>query len=217
MGLEMSHRSQPEVNKILKILEKMYPDACCELNHQSPFELLVATILSAQATDKKVNQVTAVLFCKYNTPKQFANMSNSELELEIKQIGLYRIKSRNIIEMSKIIIEKHAGLVPQSRTELERLPGVGRKTANVVLSTAFGVPTIAVDTHVFRVANRIGLTESKDVRETEEQLMERIPEEKWIRTHHSLIWHGRRVCFARKPNCGDCDLLYLCKEGKNYL
>lgn len=217
MRSEKETRAQPDLAKILGILDKMYPDAKCELNHQTDFELLVATILSAQATDKKVNEVTTVLFRKYNRPEQFAKLSNSELESEIRQIGLFRTKSKNIIETAQIIVEKYAGVVPQSRADLEALPGVGRKTANVVLSTAFGVPAIAVDTHVFRVANRIGLTEAKDVRETEEQLMERLPEEKWISTHHRLIWHGRRVCFARKPNCMNCDLLSYCKEGENFI
>ncbi len=217
MRSEKETRAQPDLAKILGILDKMYPDAKCELNHQTDFELLVATILSAQATDKKVNEVTTVLFRKYNRPEQFAKLSNSELESEIRQIGLFRTKSKNIIETAQIIVEKYAGVVPQSRADLESLPGVGRKTANVVLSTAFGVPAIAVDTHVFRVANRIGLTEAKDVRETEEQLMERLPEEKWISTHHRLIWHGRRVCFARKPNCMNCGLLPYCKEGENFI
>lgn len=208
---------QADIGKILNILDRMYPNAFCELNHQTAFELLVATILSAQATDKKVNEVTEVLFRKYKTAEQFAKLSTAELESEIRQIGLYRTKSKNIIETAKIIVNKHDGVVPQTRLELEALPGVGRKTANVVLSTAFGVPTIAVDTHVFRVANRIGLAESEDVRTTEEQLMQLIPREQWISTHHRLIWHGRRICFARRPNCGDCDLFCYCKEGPNIM
>jgi endonuclease-3 len=208
---------QADVATILTILDKMYPGANCELEHQTPFELLVATILSAQATDKKVNEITSVLFRKYNTAEQFAKLSVEELEKEIRQIGLSRTKSRNIIAAAKLIMEQHAGEVPRTREELEALPGVGRKTANVVLSTAFGVPTIAVDTHVFRVANRLGLADSADVRTTEEQLMLRIPQEQWISTHHGLIWHGRRLCFARKPNCVRCDLLFACKEGENFL
>ncbi len=215
----MTKMKETKVNieKILEVLADMYPEAHCELNHQTPFELLVATILSAQATDKKVNEVTADLFSRYNEPEQFANLSIAELEDEIRQIGLYRTKSKNIIATAKILIDQHGGQVPASREALEALPGVGRKTANVVLSTAFHVPAIAVDTHVFRVANRLGLAQSDNVKLTEEQLMERLPEELWTAMHHRLIWHGRRVCFARKPACETCELLMYCQEGPNFL
>lgn len=210
-------KSKVNIDKILEILADIYPDAFCELNHQTPFELLVATILSAQATDKKVNEITAGLFTRYNKVEHFANLSRAVLEDAIRQIGLYRTKSKNIIEMANILIEEHGGEVPESREALEALPGVGRKTANVVLSNAFNVPAIAVDTHVFRVANRLGLAESDNVMMTEEQLMARIPMELWTATHHRLIWHGRRVCFARKPSCESCGLLIYCKEGPNFL
>lgn len=210
-------KSKVNIDKILEILADIYPDAFCELNHQTPFELLVATILSAQATDKKVNEITAGLFTRYNKAEHFANLSRAELEDEIRQIGLYHTKSKSIIEMANILIEQYGGEVPESREALEALPGVGRKTANVVLSNAFNVPAIAVDTHVFRVANRLGLAESDSVKMTEEQLMARIPMELWTATHHRLIWHGRRVCFARKPSCESCELLIYCKEGPNFL
>lgn len=215
----MANKKKIEANidKILEVLADIYPDAYCELNHQTPFELLVATILSAQATDKKVNEVTAGLFTRYNEPEHFANLSIAELEDEIRQIGLYRTKSKNLIATAQILLDQHGGQVPSSREALEALPGVGRKTANVVLSTAFHVPAIAVDTHVFRVANRLGLAQSDNVKLTEEQLMERIPIDLWTATHHRLIWHGRRVCFARKPACGTCELLMYCLEGPNFL
>lgn len=200
---------------ILEILEATYPDAKCALNHSTPFELLVATILSAQCTDERVNQVTARLFPKYNTPEAFARLDYQTLEGEIKELGLFRSKARNIIEMSRRLLAEHGGEVPREREELEKLPGVGRKTANVVLSNAFDVPAIAVDTHVFRVARRLGLVHrAKDPLDTELQLMKNIPREKWSQAHHWLIHHGRRVCEARKPRCGECPLVPYCPEGK---
>jgi endonuclease III len=205
-------KKQESYNKIIDILEETYPDAHCELVHESAFELLVATVLSAQTTDKKVNQVTEKMFKKYNTPEAFAKIEQEELEKEIKEIGLYRNKAKNIIALSKMIIEEYNGIVPGTMEELTRLPGVGRKTANVVLSNAFGVPAIAVDTHVFRVSNKIGLAKTKDVSETEEQLMKNIPKERWSKAHHLLIFHGRRTCSARKPNCSKCTINAYCKE-----
>ncbi|OEF98801.1 endonuclease III [Vulcanibacillus modesticaldus] len=203
------------IDEILKIFAKLYPEAKCELLFSNPFELLIATILSAQSTDKKVNQITPTLFKKYKTPADFLKLSQGDLEEEIKQIGLYRSKSRNILKTSKILVEKFDGQVPRKREDLESLPGVGRKTANVVLSNAFGVPTIAVDTHVFRVSNRIGLADSDKVSEVERQLMEKIPKYLWVNAHHWLIWHGRRVCSARKPKCQTCSLKPHCCYGKN--
>lgn len=197
-------------NTVLDILEETYPNAKCELNHESSFELLVSTILSAQATDKKVNEVTEKLFAKYNTPEDFAVLNQEELEIEIKEIGLYRNKAKNIIEMSKMLLERYQGMVPDTMEDLIKLPGVGRKTANVVLSNAFGLPAIAVDTHVFRVSNRIGLAASSNVEDTEKQLMENIPIERWSRAHHLLIWHGRRVCTARNPKCHMCTINEYC-------
>lgn len=211
------------MNKIRykRIMDKLaaeYPEAETELNFTTPFELLVATILSAQTTDRQVNKVTAELFKKYNTAEDFARLTPEELAEEIKSIGLYRNKSRFIIEASKILLEKYDGEVPASREELMKLPGVGRKTANVILSSAFNRAAIAVDTHVFRVANRIGLANSDDVLGVEKQLMERVPESLWSKLHHWLIFHGRRVCKARNPACSSCvlkeDCLYYNKRGE---
>ena len=198
-------------NKVLDILEDTYPDAHCELVHESTFELLIATVLSAQTTDKKVNQVTEKMFVKYNTPQAFAKLEQEQLEKEIKEIGLYRNKAKNIIALSKMMIDEYNSNVPGTMEGLIKLPGVGRKTANVVLSNAFGVPAIAVDTHVFRVSNRIGLAKAKDVTGTEDQLMKNIPRERWTKAHHLLIFHGRRTCFARKPNCSECTINAYCK------
>ncbi|WP_132768691.1 endonuclease III [Tepidibacillus fermentans] len=200
--------------QILKILSSLYPEAKCELLYRNPFELLIATMLSAQATDKKVNQITPFLFQKYKAPEDFLALSQQELEEEIKQIGLYKTKSKNILETCRILVEKYNGEVPKSREKLESLPGVGRKTANVVLSNAFGIPAIAVDTHVFRVSNRIGLAKSDQVLETELQLMKRIPRNLWSNAHHWLIWHGRRVCTARNPKCEICSLQPYCQYAK---
>ena len=199
------------VLKVLEELRLLYPEAKCELDHMNPFELLVATILSAQTTDKKVNQVTKVLFARCRSPYDFLSMSQSELEDIIKEIGLYRNKAKNILQMCRQLIEKHGGKVPSTMEELTELAGVGRKTANVVLSNAFGIPALAVDTHVFRVSNRIGLADSSNVEETEAQLMEGIPREDWSEAHHLLIWHGRRTCDARKPKCGICPINPVCK------
>lgn len=198
------------VNEILDILEKTYPDAHCELNHENAFQLLIATVLSAQTTDKKVNKVTEGLFKKYKTPEDFSELSEEELQEEIREIGLYKNKSKNIIALCKMLIEKYGGEVPRTMEELVELPGVGRKTANVVLSNAFGVPAIAVDTHVFRVSNRIGIACGKDVTETENQLMENIPKERWSKAHHLLIFHGRRTCSSRKPKCEECSVAPYC-------
>jgi endonuclease III len=206
------NKKNERYNKILDILEETYPDAHCELIHENPFELLIATVLSAQTTDKKVNQVTEKLFKKYNTPEAFAKLEQEELEKEIREIGLYKNKAKNIIALSKILIERYNSRVPDTMDELIKLPGVGRKTSNVVLSNAFGVPAIAVDTHVFRVSNKIGLAKAKDVTDTEEQLMKNIPRERWSKAHHLLIFHGRRTCSARKPNCSECTLNAYCKE-----
>lgn len=201
--------------KILDILAEMYPDAKCELNYETPFELLVATILSAQCTDKRVNMVTERLFAKYNTPEALASLTQGEVEEEIKELGLFRNKAKNIIAMSRTLLEEYDGEVPQDRDALEKLPGVGRKTANVVVSNAFGEPAIAVDTHVFRVARRLGLVHrAKTPLATETQLMKNIPKEEWSAAHHWLIHHGRRICDARAPRCDLCPLLSYCPEGR---
>ncbi|HHW70502.1 MAG TPA: endonuclease III [Clostridiales bacterium] len=195
---------------ILDLLEKEYYDAKPELRYSTPFELLVATILSAQCTDERVNEVTDKLFKKYNTPQDFANIDKAYLEKQIYSCGFYRNKSKNIIETSKILVDKYGGKVPSSIEELQKLPGVGRKTANVVASNAFGIDAIAVDTHVFRVSNRLGLVNGKDALDTEKQLMALIPKSKWSRAHHWLIQHGRRICVARTPKCSECFLASYC-------
>ena len=204
------HKEVFIMNDILDVLAQTYPDAHCELLHNNPFELLVATILSAQATDKKVNEVTKRLFIKYKTPEDFLGLTQTELEKEIKEIGLYHNKSKNILAMCRDLLSKFNGAVPSNMEDLTSLPGVGRKTANVVLSNAFGIPAIAVDTHVFRVSNRIGLSQAKNVEETEKQLMQSIPQVRWSQAHHLLIWHGRRICMARNPKCDICPIMQYC-------
>lgn len=197
-------------NPILDILEATYPEAHCELNFTNPFELLIATILSAQATDKKVNQVTKRLFQSYKTPEDFLNLSQAQLEELIKELGLYHNKAKNILATCRILVDHYNGQVPSELETLIELPGVGRKTANVVLSNAFGIPALAVDTHVLRVSNRLGLAKGTNPESIEKQLTSRIPREKWSHAHHLLIWHGRRMCSARNPKCEDCPISSLC-------
>lgn len=206
-----------QTSKILETLARMYPDAHCELDFRNPFELLIATILSAQSTDKQVNKVTKPLFEKYPTPEKMLTLSEEELAEYIRGLGLYRNKSKNIRMTCQILVDKYQGKVPNNRKQLEELPGVGRKTANVVLSNAFGIPALAVDTHVHRVANRLALADSNQPLETEKQLLRKIPRKKWSDTHHQLIWHGRRICSARRPKCEICDLYPYCWYGKNTL
>ncbi len=203
-----------DIRKVLDILKKLYPDAKAELNYTNPFELLIATILSAQCTDVRVNKVTDKLFEEIKNPKEYIDLSEEELGKKIYSCGFYKTKSKNIIETSKILLEKYNGEVPKTVKELMLLPGVGRKTANVVVSNAFGVPAIAVDTHVFRVSNRIGLSGSKDVWNTEKDLMENVPKIEWIDTHHRIIFHGRRVCKARNPLCEECKINKYCNYYK---
>lgn len=203
--------------EILGVLGEMYPDAKCALDHSSAFELLFATILSAQCTDARVNIVTARIFPTHNRPEHFVSLTPDEVGQMIKDCGLWQSKAKNIHATCRILLDKHGGEVPATMEELVELPGVGRKTANVVLSNAFGVPAIAVDTHVFRVANRLGLANATSVDETERQLMRRIPREQWSPAHHWLIHHGRQICDARKPKCSDCPLLDLCKFGQGAL
>jgi endonuclease-3 len=198
------------INNILELLEKHYYGAKSELKFENPFQLLIATILSAQCTDKQVNKVTPKLFAKYKGPEDLANLTPEELEKEIKSCGFYRTKSRNIIKTCQILVEKYGGQVPSQLDLLQKLPGVGRKTANVVASNAFGVDAIAVDTHVFRVSNRLGLAKANSVEETEKQLMQNIPKEKWSEAHHWLIHHGRKICIARNPKCDKCFLNQYC-------
>lgn len=192
-------------------LQAANPHPTTELEHASPFELLVAVILSAQATDKSVNLATRELFPVANTPQKIADLGEDELRGYVQRIGLYQTKSKHIIQMCRLLLEQHDGQVPQTREALEALPGVGRKTANVILNTAFGHPTIAVDTHIFRISNRIGLAPGKDVVEVEKKLMKFVPNEFKQDAHHWLILHGRYVCIARKPKCGECGIVDLCE------
>lgn len=199
------------IKKIIEILGKTYPEAKCELDFKSPYELLVSTILSAQCTDKRVNKVTYELFKEYNTPEKMSKLSQEELSVKIKSCGFYNNKSKNILGTTKKILEEFKGKVPKTLEELMSLPGVGRKTANVVLSNAFGIPAIAVDTHVFRVSNRIGIARGKNPNEVEMQLMKNIDKDMWSITHHYLIWHGRYTCKSRKPKCEECSIAPYCE------
>lgn len=202
--------NREETEKVLDILHKNYPDAECELDYTKPFELMVATILSAQCTDVRVNKVTAELFKEYNKPEDYLKLSETELEEKIRSTGFYRNKSRHILRSARILYEKYGSNLPETREELMKLPGVGRKTANVILSNAFKKNAIAVDTHVFRVSNRIGIVEEDDVLKTELKLMEQIDESRWSLSHNLLVLHGRRVCKARNPLCEECDVKKHC-------
>ncbi len=197
-------------HQIFSRLRAANPAPRTELVFDSPFELLVSVILSAQATDKSVNRATATLYRKARTPAAMVKLGRRGLERHVRSIGLYRTKARNIVAMAKLLLERHGGSVPRSREELESLPGVGRKTANVVLNTAYGEPTIAVDTHIFRVANRTGLAPGKDAAAVERRLLEVVPEEFKRNAHHWLILHGRYICIARKPGCPECLIRDLC-------
>lgn len=210
MARKESAKERERYTNILKALETAYPDAKPGLDFTSPFELLIATILSAQCTDKQVNKVTPALFADYPDAKAIAQLTPEQLAPYIKSCGFYATKSKNIVATCRILTEQYGGEVPADRDILQTLPGVGRKTANVVVSNAFGQDAIAVDTHVFRVANRLGLAKAKDVKKTEEQLMENIPKEQWSIAHHWLIWHGRRVCSARNPKCEQCPCEIFC-------
>ena len=197
-------------DEMLAILEDTYKDTKSALNFNNPFELLIAVILSAQCTDKRVNVTTARLFAKANTPEAILNMGVENLENEIRDCGLFRNKAKNIIATCHKLCSDYNGQVPSDFDELLKLPGVGRKTANVVSSIAFNRPAIAVDTHVFRVSNRLRLAEGNTPNEVEKGLQKAIPMEKWSDAHHWLIWHGRKICRARKPLCGECPLKELC-------
>ena len=199
------------VAAILAKLDEGYPEATCALLHQNPFQLLIATILSAQCTDVRVNMVTPVLFKKYPSPEAFAFATPNDLENEIRSTGFFRNKTKSILGASKKIAEEFGGQVPKTMEQLLTLPGVARKTANVVLGTAFGIAAgVVVDTHVQRLAGRLDLTKNTDPQKIEQDLMKVIPREKWIAFSHQLIWHGRRVCQARKPRCSECILEPLC-------
>lgn len=199
------------VRAILQKLDEAYPAATCALTHENPFQLLISTILSAQCTDERVNQVTAALYPKYPAPQDFAYANPAELESEIRPTGFFRNKTKSIVGASKKIVEEFNGEVPKTMDELLTLPGVARKTANVVLGTAFGIAAgVVVDTHVQRVSGRLDLTKNTDPKKIEQDLMRAIPQEKWILFSHQLIWHGRRVCQARKPRCIECNLEKIC-------
>jgi endonuclease III len=203
------------IRHVLDTIAEMFPDAHCELNHRNPFELTIAVLLSAQCTDETVNKVTATLFDKYRTPQDYLNVSQEELENDIRRIGLFRNKAANIQKLCRIVIDKHGGEIPREHEELTELPGVGRKTANVVVSNAFDVPAIAVDTHVERVSKRLGIAKADDsVLEVEKKLMRKVPRDEWTLTHHRLIFFGRYHCKAQNPKCELCPLLENCKEGK---
>lgn len=203
-------------DNILTCLEEHYAGMNTALNYNSAFELLVAVIMSAQCTDERVNKITARIFPAYNTPEKMVALTQSELEVLIHDCGLFRAKARNLLGTCEKLIADFSGVVPNNIADLMKLPGVGKKTANVVVSIVYGVPAIAVDTHVFRVSHRLGLAKGKEPLAVEQELMKIIPKEKWSAAHHWLIWHGRKICKARKPLCSECFLLKLCPyDGKN--
>ena len=201
-----------KVKNILKILDEHYPNVRVALNYTNPLELLIATILSAQCTDERVNQITPYLFKKYPTAKDYATADLKTLEEDIKPTGFYKNKAKHIKECCQVLVEKYHGQVPANLEILTKLPGVGRKTANVVLGNAFDMPGIVVDTHVRRVAKRLGLTKHQDALKIEKDLMQLIPKEKWTKFSLQLTWHGRRICKARKPQCNKCPLHKWCDE-----
>ncbi len=196
--------------QMIEILEEHYRDTSTALEYSTPFELLIAVVLSAQCTDKRVNVITARLFLEYNTPEAIWQMGQEKLEVYIRDCGLFHSKARNIMATCEILCKEYGGQVPEKFEQLITLPGVGRKTANVVISQLFNTPAIAVDTHVFRVANRLGLAKGETPLVVEQGLMKAIAKAKWSDAHHWLIWHGRNVCKARKPLCGSCPLAELC-------
>ncbi|PZE21901.1 endonuclease III [Paenibacillus xerothermodurans] len=207
--------NKKQVRTILDTMGDMFPDAHCELNHTNPFELTIAVLLSAQCTDETVNKVTATLFQKYKRPEDYLAVPLEELEQDIRRIGLFRNKAKNIQALCALLLDKYGGEVPQLHEQLVELPGVGRKTANVVISNAFGVPAIAVDTHVERVSKRLGMVNLKDsVLEVEKKLTKLVPKEEWTLTHHRLIFFGRYHCKAQNPQCAACPLADVCREGK---
>ncbi len=210
-------RSASRAARIVEALAAAYPQARTALEFGSTFQLLVAVILSAQCTDKRVNLVTAKLFERFKTPADFAALEPAELETYVKTCGLGPSKAKNIVATSRILVERHQGEVPGTLDELLDLPGVGRKTANVMLANAFDTAAIAVDTHVFRVAHRLGLSAATTPDGTERDLQAAIPQELWAPAHHWLIWHGREICHARKPDCPRCPLLDLCPTGRDFL
>ena len=212
----MTRRERTE--QLVQLLPEVYPGAHCELDFKTPLQLLIATILSAQCTDKRVNLVTPALFARYRSAADFANSNPATLEKAIQSTGFFRNKTKSIRAAAAAIEKEHGGKVPQTMHELHALPGVGRKTANVVLGNAFGKNEgIVVDTHVARLSQRLGLTSEGDPEKIERDLMKLVPLEHWTNWSHWLIWHGRRRCYARKPDCGNCELLRLCPSGKKFI
>ena len=213
-GAKTMPKTEPRrsVEEILTLLASLYPNPTTELIHESPWQLLVATILSAQCTDKRVNMITPRIFAMFPGPQELAQATSGTVEDLIKDCGLFRTKARNLIVAAQLVTKKYSGEVPYEREELMELPGVGRKTANVILANCFGVDAIAVDTHVFRLAHRLGWSSAKDVMGTEDDLMQVIPRSKWRNAHHWLIYHGRRVCLAKNPRCSTCELRSLCPQ-----
>lgn len=207
--------NKTQIRYCLDTMADMYPEAHCELVHDNPFELVIAVALSAQCTDVLVNKVTRNLFQKYKTPEDYLSVSLEELQQDIRSIGLYRNKAKNIQKLCRMLLDDYNGEVPSERDELTKLPGVGRKTANVVVSVAFGIPAIAVDTHVERVSKRLAICRWKDsVLEVEKTLMKKVPMDEWGVTHHRMIFFGRYHCKAQRPQCEECRLLEVCREGK---
>lgn len=209
--------SKNEINEVLNILDETYPDAKAELDHTNAFEMLLATILSAQCTDVRVNMITKDLFKVVKTPEDALNLGFNKLSEIIRPCGFFNTKTKNILKTCEILINQHNSQVPDNKEDLVKLPGVGRKTANVVLSVCFGVDAIAVDTHVFRVTNRLGIVKEKNVEDTEDSLMERIEKNKWSKSHHLFIFHGRRTCKARNPQCEICTVRDYCVYYKELL
>jgi endonuclease III len=213
MPRENAAAKKARTMKIIAVLQRTYPDAHCELNFSSPLQLLIATILSAQCTDKRVNLVTAELFKKFRSAKDFADAPLAEFEASVKTTGLFRNKAKNIKACCAALVEKFGGAVPRTMDELHALAGVGRKTANVVLGNAFGINVgVVVDTHVTRLSNRLGLVKGTDAVKLEQELMKLVPQKEWALFSHWLIWHGRRRCAARKPDCVNCEIQKLCPQ-----
>jgi endonuclease-3 len=212
MAMKTADSLRARAKKIVRLLAKEYPDAECALHHQNPLQLLIATILSAQCTDARVNLVTPDLFARYPSAKAYASANPAELEKAIQSTGFFRNKARNIIACCKQLVEAHGGEIPRTMEELVGLPGVGRKTANVILGNAFDVPGITVDTHVGRLSRRLGLTRETAAEKVERDLMNLIPAKDWTMFSHHMIFHGRRICHARKPMCSQCVLAKLCPK-----
>ncbi len=214
---EKIEQNRQRVNYIMKELDRMYPEAACSLEYRDPVQLLVSTQLSAQCTDKRVNIVTQTLFRKYRSVRDYAEADTAEFENDIRSTGFFRNKARNIIACCRMLLSEFGGKVPDNMEDLLKLPGVGRKTANLILGDAYGIPGIVVDTHAGRIAARIGLSDNKDPEKIERDLMEVVPKEAWSKFSHQLVYHGRAVCNARKPKCAECPIRMYCDTGTGTL